>query len=305
MSKTRTFIVNSVIRRAVKNKLASLKFEEKNLKRIRKKTEKLGKMSSLSRIIDITETDCDGVRTELFQKNKENPSDRVILYFHGGAYIAGSPQSHQDMTARLVLKTDIDILSVDYRLAPEHTYPSQLNEAITAYRWLLARGYQAEKTAIGGDSAGGNLALATFHNIKKNKLPFPGAGFFLSPVTDLLATGESIKTNLRKDPMIPGNRISDLAEAYAPGEDYTDPLLSPLYGDFSDFPPMYFTAGSTEVLRDDTLRVVEKLKKEGVDVTCVIRKNMPHVYPSLAAILPEGRKALREISEFLKIHLPV
>lgn len=304
MSKARTFFVNTVIRRAVKNKLVSLEFEGKNLERVRRKTEKLGKLSTLSKAVDITETDCDGVRTKLFQKNKENPSGRIILYFHGGAYIAGSPQSHQDMTARIVLKSGIDILSVDYQLAPEHTYPSQLNEAITAYRWLLSKGYRAEKIAIGGDSAGGNLALATFHNILKKKLPVPGAGFCLSPLTDLLATGESNKTNLRKDPMIPGKRIQDIAEAYAPGGDYTDPLLSPFYGDFSDFPPMYFTAGSTEVLRDDTLRVVEKLKKEGIDVTCVIRKNMPHVYPTLAALLPEGRKAIREICGFLQKHLP-
>lgn len=262
--------------------------------------DRLGEMSKPSKRISITEMECNGVRAELYKLKENKVDDTIILYFHGGGYIVGSPLSHRNLTTRLVLKTGMPLLSVDYRLAPEHIFPAQLDDAMASYKWLLDEGFKPEKITIGGDSAGGNLALATIHKIIKEKLPVPGAGVCLSPFTDMLATGESVRENRRKDPMLPEKRLHELAEIYAPGQDHKDPLISPLYGDFKKFPPMYFTAGSTEILKDDTLRIVDKLKKDGIDVTCVIRKNMPHVYPAIASLLPEGKIAIKEISEFLK-----
>ncbi len=303
MSRARTFIINTVIRSTSKANLSRLKFTEKNLATMTRRMENLAGRSALAKKIDIEKIECNGVRAEL-QKRRENSHDEaVILYFHGGGYVAGSTKSHRDLTARIVLKSGIPLLSVDYRLAPEHTYPAQIEDALASYRWLLEKDWTPEKIIIGGDSAGGNLALALMHAIEENKLPRPGAGFFLSPFTDMRATGDSVKTNRRRDPMLPAHRITELAEIYAPGYDHTSPLISPLYGDFSTFPPVYFTAGSTEVLLDDTLRIVKKCENAGVDVTCRIRKNMPHVYPSLAAFFPEGREAIREISDFLKTKL--
>jgi acetyl esterase/lipase len=225
----------------------------------------------------------------------------TILYLHGGGYMACSPKTHRPITAAYALR-GVKVFTPDYRLAPEHPFPAAIDDALAAYKGLLALGTPPEKLAISGDSAGGGLALALLLAIKAEGLAMPSSALAFSPWTDLAITGATIRTNLARDSMLHGNTMKDGASFYLGGADAENPLASPLYGDLAGLPPLFITVGEAEVLRDDATRFADKAKAAGVKVQIKIWDNMPHVWQLFQFLLPEARAAMDEAAMFAKAH---
>jgi acetyl esterase/lipase len=221
------------------------------------------------------------------------------LYFHGGGFLVGSPLPYRLLASQIASTAGCDVAVVDYRLAPEHTFPAARDDALDAYRALLATGVDARRIAIAGDSAGGNLAAVTLLNILKLGLPSPAAAVLLSPWTDLTGSGASVRTNADRDAMLPAARMPSAARLYAGSRDLADPDLSPLFGDWRACPPLTVHVGSGEILLHDSVQLVERAKAAGVDATLRVWPDMPHVFPAFSPLLPEARAAVREIASFL------
>jgi acetyl esterase/lipase len=229
---------------------------------------------------------------------------RVVLYLHGGGYVIGSINSHRDLAARISRAAGARVLVLDYRLGPEHPFPAAVDDALGAYRWLLAEGHAPRNVAIGGDSAGGGLTLATLVALRDAKETLPGAGICLSPWTDLAGTGESLHTKADDDPMVQWSRLAQYAAAYLGKEDPRTPLASPLYADLRGLPPLLIQVGTAETLLDDATRVAERAKAAGVDVTYEEWDDMIHVFQVFAALLPEGQQAIEKIGAFVRARCP-
>ncbi len=223
----------------------------------------------------------------------------VILYLHGGAYVIGSPSTHRAMLARLSALTGLRAVLPEYRMAPEHPFPAAIEDAHTAYCALLARGYRADQIVLGGDSAGGGLMLALMHVICRGDLPRPGAAFAFSPWTDLTLSGDTIVTNAHADVVLPADRLASLRHMYLGAANPGDPRASPLFGDFTDAPPVFIQVGAREILLDDSRRMVVALKKQGVAAQLDIWPATPHVWQLFQGRLAEADKALVEVADFL------
>ncbi|MFF5206134.1 alpha/beta hydrolase [Streptosporangium sp. NPDC000396] len=222
---------------------------------------------------------------------------KVLLYFHGGAYFLCSPATHRPITWRLSAAARRPVLAVDYRQGPVHTLAESLQDAIAAYLCLLERGYDPSGILFAGDSAGGHLTLATLLALRDRGLPLPSAAVCLSPWADL--TDVPRRVNRLLDPMIPAGRVDWLARRWTAGLDARDPLVSPVFGDYTGLPPLMIVTGSTEVLRDEGRRVAVRARAAGVPVTYEEWRRMPHVFAILADVLPEARRVFQHIARFL------
>jgi acetyl esterase/lipase len=302
MASLRGHLLNTVIRYAGKRRLAGLEFTPAMIDATRARMERMGDRGELAPPMTRHSDDLGGVATEWTRTNRL--SRGVILYCHGGGYVVGSPRVYRRLAARLAALTGCDVAAIDYRLAPEHVYPAAPDDAIRAYRELLSRGIDASSIVIAGDSAGGNLALVTLLRARDLGLPLPGAGVLLSPWTDLTGSGASMQTNAKLDPMLPAQRIDEAARMYAPDADLGDPDISPLFGDFGGLPPLSIHVGTTEILLDDSQRLADRARQHGVRVELRTWHRMPHVFPMFADFLPEGRRALDEIAQFIGTRLP-
>jgi acetyl esterase/lipase len=192
---------------------------------------------------------------------------------------------------------------LDYRLAPENPFPAAIDDARSAYAWLLQSGMNPRQIAIAGDSAGGNLVFTSLLSIRQHGLPMPACAVPLSPWTDMECSGETFTTKADVDPMVHKEFTSQLSGLYAPGvTNLRDPLLSPLYGDLNGFPPLLIQVGERETLLDDSRRIAERAKKAAVDVTLEIEPGQVHVYQIFAARLDEGRAAIARIGKFIRRH---
>ncbi len=226
----------------------------------------------------------------------------VILYLHGGAYALGSIKTHREFVARLVSATKVPALIIDYRLAPEHPFPAALDDAIAAYRWLLAQGYSPSQIVIGGDSAGGGLTLATLLALRENGAPLPAAAVCMSPWTDLTLSGASLQTKAEDDWILDSDSLERFAALYAGEHDRRSPLISPLFADLSGLCPLLIQIGTKEILLDDAMRFAENARRAGVDVTLQVLDQMFHVF-QLVPFLPETRRAVHDMAEFVSRHL--
>ncbi|QBQ95894.1 alpha/beta hydrolase [Paraburkholderia pallida] len=231
---------------------------------------------------------------------REGGAPRTILYLHGGGYYFCSPKTHRAIAFGLATRAEADLFSLDYRLAPEHPFPAALDDALAAYRRLLADGAPAQSLVIAGDSAGGGLALATLVALRDAGDPLPAGAVLYSPWTDLAATGASIHENDGRDPMFCGDVFARIAPLYLGTASATDPYASPLYADLHGLPPLFMLAGSTETLLDDTRRVAQRARAAGVSVACGIERDLPHVWPIYAPFMPEARRALDDSADFVK-----
>lgn len=226
---------------------------------------------------------------------------RVVLHLHGGGYMMGSSKTHRGMTALLSRVTRAHVLCPDYRLAPEHTHPAALDDAVAAYRWLLDdRDVDPAKLAVTGDSAGGGLALSMLVRARDDGLPMPSCYVGLSPWTDLAGTGESLRTHDERDPWLSADMIPAAARGYAGDTPVDDPLVSPLYADLKGLPPMLLHVGEDEILRDDAVRLVERAREAGVDASVGVFEGMWHVFHAFPT--PESSRAWREIGAFVRRH---
>ncbi len=224
---------------------------------------------------------------------------RTILYLHGGYYLIGSIQSHRNLVGNIASAAQAMALLIEYRLAPEHPFPAGLDDAVKAYSWLLGQGVLPEEITLAGDSAGGGLLLSTLLTLREQKMPLPASAVCLSPATDLTMSGESWKTNLKKEFVVNpyvSNRIQSL---YLRDIDPKDPIASPLYADLSGLPPLLIQVGSEEVLLSDSTSFAERAKAAGVQVTLEVWPGMFHVWQFTAPIIPEARQAIQRISKFI------
>jgi monoterpene epsilon-lactone hydrolase len=227
----------------------------------------------------------------------------ALLYFHGGGYVAGSPATHAALLGRLSQLTGLQVMAPVYRLAPEHPAPAAFEDAIAAHAALLKKGFAADRIILGGDSAGGGLALALLADLCA-RAAAPAAVVVFSPWTDLAMTGESLQRNAKRDPLLPMARIEELigyvTGGAAAGMGLRDPRISPLYAVFSNPPPALIQVGSTEILLDDSRRMAAHLRAAGGDVTLSEWPDMPHVWQIFDGYIPQARAALEEVAGFLE-----
>ncbi|PCE31740.1 alpha/beta hydrolase [Burkholderia ubonensis] len=227
-------------------------------------------------------------------------SGRTLLYFHGGGYYFCSSRTHRQLVFGLTKRAGVRSFSLDYRLAPEHRFPAALDDALAAYRRLLDAGTPPESIVLGGDSAGGGLALATLVALRDRGEPLPAGAILFSPWTDLAATGDTLRTNDGIDPMFASAAFPKAAKLYLGDASPTHPYASPLYADFTGLPPLFIQVASNEVLLDDSRRVADKAKAAGVAVEIEIRPDVPHVWQLYAPMVPESRQALDRAAAFLR-----
>lgn len=226
-------------------------------------------------------------------------ADGVILFMHGGGYLAGSPKTHRALTTWLAHRAGMRVFSLDYRLAPEHPFPAGLDDAVRAVHALVARGTPMSRMAFCGDSAGGGLVLATMLRLRDEGAALPAAGALICPLTDCTGASQSLVTNAASDPLL-GLRHRDAAmRAYAGATPLEHPFLSPLHADLHGLPPMLVEASRIEVLWDDAERFVTKAKASGVDITFVPHDGLAHDWHVMVPFTPEARASVRRIGEFL------
>ena len=245
-----------------------------------------------------------GVKAEWITASNAAP-DRVILYLHGGGYVMGSIDTHRELVARLSKAAQARGLALDYRLAPENLFPAAVEDAIAAYRWLLAQGYKPERIVIAGDSAGGGLAVSTLLAVRDLGAPAPAAAVCISPWVDFEAEGESMTSRAAQDPLVSRDMILTIARMYM-GEkgNLREPLAAPINAFLNDLSPLFIQVGNAETLLDDSTRLADRAKKSGVDVTLQIWDEMPHVWHLAAPSLTEGQEAIDQIGKFVLARTP-
>jgi epsilon-lactone hydrolase len=226
--------------------------------------------------------------------------DRHILYLHGGGYVAGWAGLCRDLTWRLATLCRVRVFGVNYRLAPEHPFPAALDDAVAAYRWLLAQGADPKRIALVGDSAGGGLVLATMLRLRDEGVELPAAAVVVSPWTDLALTGQSLHLNALIDPLIPVELAPRVVDLCLAGANPRNPYASPLYGDPTGLPPTLILVGSDEVLRDDAVRMADRMRAAGCHVEIEIWPHMWHVWYMCTRAMPEAKAAIARIAAFVK-----
>ena len=257
----------------------------------------------LAKGVEGTLINASGVTAEM-QIPEGAASDAVILYFHGGGYVGGSIASHRNLTGNLALASKCQLLSVEYRLAPENPHPAAVEDAINSYKWLLSEGYDPKKIAISGDSAGGGLAIAAQLKIRDEGLPLPVASAPISPWIDMGLSGGTMSSRQSRDPLIRLDLIREFKSQFlGPNNNSNDPYASPLQADLSGLPPMLIHVGDDEMLLSDSERLAEKASAAGVSVTLEVWPEMIHVWHTFVGLFPEAQDGINRIAEFFSLHL--
>ncbi|MGH6846179.1 MAG: alpha/beta hydrolase [Methylocella sp.] len=269
----------------------------------RERLDEVGSVWPVADDIHLDEVNLDGVLGE-WAIAPGSDATRVLMFFHGGGYCSGSILSHRRMVTEAGRAARIRTLAVGYRLAPEHPFPAAFDDALTAWRFLRRQGVAPERIAIGGDSAGGGLAVALINRLRDAGEDPPGCVWLVSPWTDLTMSGETLVTKDDVDPIIHEAYLGELADAYLSGEkDRTDPRVSPLYSDLKGFPPMLIQVGSAETLLADATRLAAVAGAADVPVALEIWPHMIHAWPLWNAHLEAGRRALANAGAFIRQHL--
>lgn len=238
----------------------------------------------------------------------ENNAGRVILWLHGGGFIIpASNPAHLRLLALLSVALDASGFLPDYRLAPHNQFPHSLDDCERAYLGLLQAGFDPRRIMLGGDSAGGNLALGLLQRLRRTGAPMPALATLLSPVTEMGRVHMPISRSFapRRDPMIPIGGMGALDDFYTRDWDASDPELSPIYGEYSGLPPMHFIVGETEVLRDDSILCAQRAKDAGVPTQMDVWPVLPHAFPLFEALFPETAIARQDIVNFAQKYLGV
>jgi monoterpene epsilon-lactone hydrolase len=231
-------------------------------------------------------------------------SSNVILYFHGGVYVIGSADATVPLTSDLARRSSAKVVSVDYRLAPEHPYPAAVEDARAAYEGLLSQGVDPNNIAVAGESAGAGLAIALMLALRSAAMPMPSSGFLMSPYADLTLSGDSIVDKRDVDPLFTEEVLRMRVGDYVAGADPENPFISPIFGDLSGLPPLLIQVGSHELLLSDAVRLAERAAEDDVAVVLEVTPGVPHVFQGYAAFLDEGDVALNRAAAFLAAHFP-
>ncbi len=230
-------------------------------------------------------------------------ASKVILYLHGGGYVAGSPWGYRKLVSHLSRAAGLRAFVPAYRLAPEHPLPAALEDVIAAHRHLLGMGYAPSDIVIGGDSAGGGLTFALLSHLCGQRLQ-PAAAFAWSPCLDLTYSGASVQENARRDHVFPGHRVHDLATVILGDGPADDPRVSPLFATFPKCTPVLLQVADTELLRDDSVRMEAQLRAAGTQTRLEVWHDAPHVWHFLAGRMPDADQAIENTARFMLSHLP-
>lgn len=295
--------INRLAKGAVKPVISRLRFSRRFMKFSQLGFDTVTLALPVPSDVHIARAQVGGVPGEWLITGRRVRSNRVVLYFHGGAYFFGSPRSHRAVTWRLSHYCRAKVLALDYRQPPDWSYPAPLEDAVRAYRALLDMGYSSDHIVLAGDSAGGNLALVTLLRLRELGLPMPSSAVLISPWGDLTCSGDSMRDNAEKDPLIPLPALNLVSASYSRGYDPASPMISPVFADFTGLPPLLVQVGSTELLYSDSVRISQQAERAGVACQLQVWEQMPHVFHALAAWLPEARHALQEIGAFVHGHL--
>jgi len=252
--------------------------------------------------VTVTEAALGGVPTAEITVDGIEPR-HVVVYFHGGVYVMGDAFLAADLASQVGRRTDARVISVDYRLAPEHPYPAAVDDALTAYEALLHDGIAPSDIAFAGESAGGGLAIATLVNARNHGLPLPAAALVMSPYVDLTLAGTTMESRHEVDPLLSREALQARVPDYTSGQDAALGLISPVFADLSGLPALIIQAGTHEVLLDDALRLAQQAARADVAVTLDITPHVPHVFQAYHAILDEATAALDRAGQLLSAHL--
>ncbi len=302
--KSKTGITSRVLSIVLKHISSRPSLESIGVQQYRALLEKSASMFKIDTTVHYEKVNLDSVQAAWITPPNFT-DEKVVLYLHGGGFIAGSINSHRDLVTRIAKASRAKVLIIDYRLAPEHKFPAGLNDAFNSYKWLLNNKISPENIVVAGDSAGGGLALSLLLLIKEKGLAVPGAAVFLSPWVDLECRGKSHLKNKEKDPMLNHDMLFSTAKFYADNNKLSNPLISPLNGDLSGLCPMLIQAGSNEILKDDAVMLSDKAQQSGVDAKLEIWDGMFHVWHYFAKYLLEGRKAIERIGSFITTMKPI
>ncbi len=236
-----------------------------------------------------------------FVATPQSRAEYCLLYLHGGGYVQSSLNTHFELMGRIARSCRCRVLGLDYRLAPEHPFPAALEDALAAYRWLLAQGMAPARLMIGGDSAGGGLALATLLALREQNLPLPAGAVLLSPWTDLTGSGDSLQSRADADPMLSPEYVTAMAPLYYTTHDPRGPLISPCFADLAGLPPLLVQVGDAEILLDDSLRLAHAARAAGGLVELQEFEAAFHVFHTFPQV-PESVAALTAIGAFFDRH---
>ncbi len=254
--------------------------------------------------VTVTAAALGGVRTAEITVDGVEPR-HVVLYFHGGVYVMGDAFLAADLASQVGRRTRAKVISVDYRLAPEHPYPAAVDDALATYEALLANGTAPSDIVFAGESAGGGLAIATLVNAREHQLPQPAAAFVMSPYADLTLAGTTLETKGKADPLLNRDALQARIADYTAGQDAALPLISPIFADLTGLPPLIIQAGTHEVLLDDAVRLAGRAATADVAVTLDVTPGVPHVFQAYHQILDEAAAALDRAGQFLSAQLAV
>jgi monoterpene epsilon-lactone hydrolase len=292
----RTLALDFALRTQMKRKYASI--TDEGLRSGARRLTRALAGARIPRFVQIEPTRVGGRPAEWVRAGMA-PTQKVVLYFHGGGFYMSSPVEHRELTWRLSRACSRGVLAIDYRKAPDHQFPAWVDDATAAYHHLLQCGHTAQDIVVSGDSAGGNIALALVHRIRREGLAMPEALVLFSPWADLLCEAESFRTNRLRDSMFDADAVRALGLYLTRGCDARDPEVSPAYADFRGFPRMLVVAGSTEVFLDDARNVVRRARQAGVAAELYVFRHMPHVFPIFAAYVPRAKAAFDLVRQFV------
>jgi len=248
--------------------------------------------------IEFEAADLDGVAVEWIIPARAHPS-RILFHLHGGGYVLGNPAGSRNFTSLFARLAKCRVVSVDYRLAPEQPFPAALEDAVRAYGALLAQSKDARSIAIGGESAGGGLAVATLVEARRQGFVMPAALIAISPWTDMRCQAQSFDSKASVDPLLTRRSLREMADAYLGAADARDGRASPALADLSGLPPMLIHAGSDEVLLDDSIALLDAASVAQVEAQLVVWAGMIHVWHMFHAMLPQGAEAMTQLAVFV------
>jgi acetyl esterase/lipase len=258
---------------------------------------------------DVTyeEVKCPGtIRSAIWCKPTSASSSHVILYLHGGGFMAGSPSSHRKLVGHLAKRAGCHAIIIDYRRAPEHRFPKQIEDVVAAYEWLLNdKGVSSKNIAFAGDSAGGNLTVSSSIALRDAGLALPAAIVAFSPWIDMKLSGEGYQNNADKDVLVMSESMQSVVDIYVGDGSLDHPLVDLLHTDLKGLPPMYLTAGTAEVLDTDSTRLAEKARSAGIEVQLELVEDMQHIWVCMAGNAPEADNTLSQAADFIRSKLGI
>lgn len=294
-----------IIRRITSRYIKGVNLATADVGEIRERLDKLSRLLKRAFRVTVEPTTVNRLYAEWLKPNNA-PKDKVLLYLHGGAYVLCNCRTHRQMVSHIARAAGINALVPEYRLAPEHPFPSAIEDAIGVYRSLLADGFSPGDICIGGDSAGGGLTVATLLSLRDAGDPLPAAAVLLSPFLDITASGESARSRAAADPWFRAEDMGIVARHYCPDEkDLQNALISPVFANVAGLPPTFIQVGDDEILLSDSTRFTAKMKEAGCEVGLEIWPDMWHVFQLFVGKMPESRRAIKRMGAFIRKQLSV